>query len=197
MDVNQERVVIDGRDDHYGAMGVGLGALVLLFIFLVIIAWAVRNSHEDLHHTVRDGHNHNNNSTNLLLFQQALKEAAVQNALTDARVQVILNKTESIENSVLASRGDLLTGFAATNGRVEFAGLQNSQRVIDFGVQTGFRNFSLVYPDPCCDRRRDRDDFRGNQSGNSNNDTIFNSGVLTGAALTRTASSANGANAGA
>lgn len=167
--VQDHRIVGDnwggyGHGMGYGtgytsACSLGVGGLVLLFIFLIIIAWAVHSGHD----RTRDGIN----SGNALLLasrqdNQALAIAIARNeGRQDAVTAAILTRVDM--------NGERLCGLAR---QVD----NDTNRIIERGETFGFRAFEREPLRNCCDR--DRDFGRG---GNTIVD--FNTGVQTGLAL--------------
>lgn len=164
MDVRQDRYYVgdnagrhaDSMAGHTAACSLGIGGLVLLFIFLIIIAWAVHSGHDRTRDHVVNG------NALLLANQQDNKALAVAFARNEGRSDSVL---AAILGRVDAN-GDRLCGLSR-----EVQG--EACRVIERGDTWGFQSFRR---EPCCGGR---DHDRG-----GNGTTIdFNSGVQTLTAL--------------
>lgn len=165
MDVSQQRYYVgdnagrhaDSMASHSTACSLGVGGLILLFIFLVIIAWAVHSGHDRTRDTIGHG--------NALLLASRQDNQAL--AVAFARDQ---GRNDAVTAAILArvdANGDRLCGLARQSD-------DNAFRVINHGETWGFQSFRR---EPCCGRDRDHD--RG-----GNGTTIdFNSGVQTLTAL--------------
>lgn len=141
---------------YSSACSLGVGGLVLLFIFLIIIAWAVHSGHD----RTRD---HVNNGNALLLASRQDNQAL---AIAFARNE---GRSDAIQAAILArvdGNADRLCGLAR---EVE----SEASRIIDRGDTWGFTTFS-----------RERCHC-GDNDGRRGGPTIvdFNTGVQTGLAL--------------
>lgn len=165
MDVRQDRYYVgdnagrhaDSMAGHTAACSLGIGGLVLLFIFLIIIAWAVHSGHD----RTRDGIN----SGNALLLAGRQDNQAL--AIAFARNE---GSNNAILATLLANSDRTLDRQAMLAREVQGVGAG----IINHGETWGFQSFRR---EPCCSGR-DRDEPRG---GNTVVD--FNTGVQTGLAL--------------
>lgn len=163
--VQDHRVVGDGWGGYSGyhannnmqcGMTAGVGGLLLLFIFLIIIAWAVHSGHD----RTRD---HVNSGNALLLASRQDNQAL---AIAFARNE---GRSDAIQSAILArvdGNADRLCGLAR-----EVQG--EASRIIERGDTWGFTTFS-----------RERCHC-GDNDGRRGGPTIvdFNTGVQTGLAL--------------
>lgn len=169
--VQDHRIVGDGWGGYGGygrggcgtnyssACSLGVGGLLLLFIFLIIIAWAVHSGHDRTRDTIDHG------NALLLASRQDNQALAIAFARNEGR-------SDAVQAAILARvdlNGERLCGL----GR-EVQG--EADRIIERGNTWGFRAFEREPLRNCCDR--DRDFGRG---GNTIVD--FNTGVQTGLAL--------------
>lgn len=165
MDVSQQRYYVgdnagrhaDSMASHGTACSLGVGGLVLLFIFLAIIAWAVHSGHDRTRDTIGHG--------NALLLASRQDNTAL--AVAFARDQ---GRNDAVTAAILARvdmNGERLCGLSR-----EVQGEAN--RIVNHGDTWGFQSFRR---EPCCGGHD-----RGNDRGNGT--TIdFNSGVQTLTAL--------------
>lgn len=143
--------------NYSSACSLGIGGLVLLFIFLAIVGWAIHNGHD----RTRDGIN----SGNALLLANRNDNTAL--AIAFARNE---GRSDAIQAAILNRvdlNGERLCGLARQ-------GDDNTSRIINHGETWGFQSFSRER----CHCNNDRDERRG---GNTVID--FNTGVQTGLAL--------------
>lgn len=157
MDVRQDRYYVgDNAGRHADSMSgatMGIGGLVLLFIFLAIIAWAVSNGHDRTRDCIDNG--------NALLLasrqdNQALAVAfARDQGRTDATLAVLLaNSDRTLERQAILAQ------------QVEGV----SPRIINHGETWGFQSFRR---EPCC----------GGHGGGGGTTIDFNTGIQAGLAL--------------
>lgn len=157
MDVRQDRYYVgDNAGRHADSMSgvtMGVGGLLLLFIFLAILAWAISGGHD----RTRDQIGHGN----------ALLLASRQD---NAALAVAFARNEGSNNAVLAT---LLANSDRTLDRQAILSQQVegvSPRIINHGETWGFQSFRR---EPCCG---------GNERG-GNTIVDFNTGIQAGLAL--------------
>lgn len=162
MELRNERYYVgDNAGRHADSMSgatMGVGGLLLLFIFLAIIAWAVSNGHDRTRDGVRDGNafalavaQNNQTQVNALSVAFARSEGA-----NDAKLAILLaNSDRALEQGCGLAR------------MVESV----APRIIQHGDNWGFRSMRR---EPCCGGHGD--------GGGGGGTTVydFNSGVQAG-----------------
>lgn len=164
MDVRQDRYYVgdnagrhaDSMAGHTAACSLGMGGLVLLFIFLIIIAWAVHSGHD----RTRDGINSGN--ALLLAGRQDNQALAIAFARNEGNNNAILA-------TLLANSDRTLDRQVVLSQQIEGV----APRIIERGDTWGFTSFS-----------RERCHCGGDDRRGGGGTVIdFNTGVQTGLAL--------------